>query len=705
MKSFNTLFALIFASSVLSACSEQGQSVAETENPQPALEPINLTFPDIYNDYLNRDVRDDIFYFVMPDRFYNGEPENDMGSATTSISQGGYVIDDMKGFHGGDIKGLEQKLDYLKDLGISAIWMTPILRNKAIQNDGYGHHGYWILDFTQIDPHFGSNQDLKDLISAAHNKGIKIFFDIITNHTADVISYRECHNPDGSYKGEPTCPYKSTAQVEAGDKYTPFIPSGYENVKVPAWLNDPKYYNNQGDSIWQGESAINGDFSGLDDLNTKDPQVLAGMIDIYKNIISEFKPDGFRIDTVKHVDMSFWSTFSPAILNHAKQQGIPNFHIFGEVYSADPIELSSYTTIGKMPSVLDFGFQAAVTDVFYRNKPASKIVQLFEDDDFYNDNDSQADVLMNFLGNHDMGRAGLFINQSLPNVSEQEKLKRNILSHSFMYLSRGIPVIYYGDEQGFVGTGGDVGAREDMFASQVAAYNQLDLLGTDATTASENFDQNHPIYRALQTLAQLRMDHPTLRRGVTFNRPSKGSQYAFAISRVDKQDATEFLLAFNPMNEPQTITLSANHNGYQWIAGSNQFSMDGDVIQITLPALSYSVLKANSAIENTEIGALEFLGFEKQQRVIRFDYQLSQLPANSLPLLEVTTEVKNLQGEYEVIAKDNTPPYSAIIDRQKFNDYAPKEIRVSISNWQGNIRVDTFSLEKSAGIKESLTHY
>ncbi|MDO6712556.1 alpha-amylase family glycosyl hydrolase [Aliiglaciecola sp. 2_MG-2023] len=702
MKYLNTLLTLIFSCSLLFACSKQELPSSGTQ--KVISDPITLSFPDIYDDYLNRDVRDDIFYFVMPDRFYNGNPDNDMGSKSIPISQGGYSIDDIKGFHGGDIKGLEQKLDYLKELGISAIWMTPILRNKAIQSDGYAHHGYWILDFTQIDPHFGSNQDLKDLISAAHDKGIKIFFDIITNHTADVISYQECHNSDGSFIDERTCPYKSKTQLESGDKYTAFVPAGNENVKVPAWLNDPKYYNNQGDSIWQGESAINGDFAGLDDLNTKDPQVIAGMIEIYKNIISEFKPDGFRIDTVKHVDMVFWSSFSPAILNHAKQQGIPNFHIFGEVYSADPIELSSYTTLGKMPSVLDFGFQDATANVFYRNKPAQEIYQLFENDDFYNDNDSQSDLLMNFLGNHDMGRAGFFINQSLPNASAEEKLKRDILSHAFMYLSRGIPVVYYGDEQGFVGTGGDVGAREDMFASKVAAYNELDLLGTEATTATENFDQNHPIYRALQKLAQLRMDHPTLRRGFAFNRASEGSEYAFAISRVDKQDSTEYLLAFNPTNQPQTIRLKASSDGYQWIDGSRKFSMDSNDILITLPALSYTVLKANSAIENTELVELEFLGTESQGRVIRFDYRLAEQVSSPLPLFEVTTEISNQQGEYELVAKDNTPPYSAIIDKQKFIRLAAKDIRVSISDWQGKSVVHTFSLEKNTDVERTINH-
>ncbi|GAC13611.1 alpha-amylase family glycosyl hydrolase [Aliiglaciecola lipolytica] len=697
MKLLHRFFLITIAASTLVACSEQNHSQSKS----PKLEPIELSYPAIYDDYLNRDIRDDIFYFVMPDRFYNGNPNNDLGSKTIKQSKGGFVINDVRGFHGGDIQGVEQKLDYLKNLGVSAIWMTPILRNKAIQSDGYGHHGYWILDFTQIDPHFGSNQDLKNLIEAAHKKGIKIFFDIITNHTADVIKYEECHNQDGSFIDENTCPFKSSLQLAEGDKYTPFVPKGDENVKVPAWLNDPKFYNNQGDSIWQGESAINGDFVGLDDLNTKDPQVISGMIDIYKNIISEFKPDGFRIDTVKHVDMIFWSQFSPAILAHAKQQGIPNFHVFGEVYSADPIELSSYTTLGKMPAVLDFGFQSAVANVFFRKKSPQEISQLFENDDFYNDHDSQADLLMNFLGNHDMGRAGFFLNDSLPNASEQEKLQRDILAHAFMYFSRGVPVIYYGDEQGFTGLGGDVGAREDMFASQVKEYNKTKLLGTEATPADDNFDPSHPIYRGLQKLAQLRMDHPTLRRGLTFNRYFQKNQPAFAISRVAKEDALEYLLAFNPSTESQTISLESTADNYQLIDGSDSFSIVNGQLEVTIPALSYTILKASTPVEMSNVLALDFLGHEKQGRTVRFDYRLSAEISHPIPLFEVTTEIKDEQGAYTLIAKDNTPPYSAIIDNDVFIRYSPTDIRVTISDWQGKSVEQTFALSTNASTEKT----
>ena len=301
---FKQLFVSLSVVAALAGCSQPNVSESTTAQPQQAAADTTLSNPD-------RDVRDDVFYFVMPDRFFNANPDNDMGATDIPISRGGLDITSKWAFHGGDMQGLEEKLDYLKGMGITAIWMTPILRNQAIQAGGFGHHGYWIVDFTEIDPHFGSNQDLKNLIDAAHKKDIKVFFDIITNHTADIIRFKECHNDDGSFKGEQTCEFKSTEQVKSGDKYTPFIPAGLEQIKSPAWLNDPKYYNNQGDSFWEGESAINGDFVGLDDLNTRLPEVVEGMIDIYKNIITEFKPDGFRIDTVKHVDMSFLGRLFP----------------------------------------------------------------------------------------------------------------------------------------------------------------------------------------------------------------------------------------------------------------------------------------------------------------------------------------------------------------------------------------------------------
>lgn len=647
-------------------------------------------------DYLSRDIRDDVFYFVLPDRFNNGNPANDNGSTDLEISSGGFKADDKFGFHGGDIEGVEQKLDYLKGLGITAIWMTPILRNKAIQWGGYAHHGYWIVDFTQIDPHFGSNDDLKSLIEAAHKKDIKIFFDIITNHTADVIRFEECHYPDGSFRGEQTCAYKTLEQLESGDKYTPFIPEKEKDVKVPAWLNNPKYYHNQGDSFWQGESAINGDFVGLDDLDTLRPEVISGMIDIYKDIITEFKPDGFRIDTVKHVHMPFWQQFSPAIIEHAQSLNIPNFHIFGEVYSGNPAELSSYTTEGKMPSVLDFGFQSAAGDVFYRSKDPSVIATLFDNDDYYNDHDSQADLLMNFLGNHDMGRAGYFIDDANPDISDEERLRRNILSHALMYFSRGVPVVYYGDEQGFTGDGGDVDARENMFASKVSSYNDNNLIGTNASTAVDNFELSHPIYQALRNLANIRSQHRALRRGITVNRYFNSQNQTFAISRVDMQDKREYLAVFNAGTEPQMITLEATSTAYELIDGNAMYEINNDKIEITIAGLSHVLLRAEQSIEAVKNLDIELTDIEKIDGRVKFNYDLlfSDSSKNSIQLAQVTTELVTNAGDFVLVAKDDTVPYSAIVLQKIVDEVNPRQIRVTIDNGSGEVNSKLFNIQQ-----------
>ena len=263
--------------------------------------------------------------------------------------------------------------------------------------------------------------------------------------------------------------------------------------------------------------------------NTDDPQVVDGMIDIFKNIVSQFKPDGFRVDTVKHVNMEFWQQFTPPVTEHARAIGIPNFIMFGEVYSGDSDVLSSYTTTGKLPSVLDFGFQGAVYDAIIANKGTKSLERLFANDYKYNDSDSHANQLLNFIGNHDMGRIGYFLDNKEFNYSEADKIKRSKLAHALMYFARGVPVIYYGDEQGFNGTGGDHLSRQDMMPSLVPEFNDDDLLGTDKTTADDNFDKSHDIYKAFKSYADVYHQHRGLRYGEhkTLFADDKPGIYAF----------------------------------------------------------------------------------------------------------------------------------------------------------------------------------
>jgi glycosidase len=212
------------------------------------------------------------FYFVMADRFENGRTDNDHGGLTQTKAVSGFDPADKAYYHGGDLDGLLDQIDYIQGLGTTAIWLTPSFKNKAVQdNNGFpsaGYHGYWITDFTQIDPHLGTNAELRALVDEAHDRGMKVFFDIITNHPADVIQYDEGAAPE--YVSKDEAPYKTASGTEFDDRdyenqefppkdpatsfpYTPIFPTeADETLKVPAWLNDPLLYHNRGDSTFAG---------------------------------------------------------------------------------------------------------------------------------------------------------------------------------------------------------------------------------------------------------------------------------------------------------------------------------------------------------------------------------------------------------------------------------------------------------------------
>lgn len=422
---------------------------------------------------------------------------------------------------------------------------------------------------------------------------MKVFFDIIANHSADVIKFEECHGKDGKqWLGENPglCEYRTLEQVANGEGYTVLVPEGSENIKTPQWLNDPKYYHNQGDSTWQGESSIYGDFAGLDDIDTDNPEVVAGLIDVFKGVVSEFKPDGFRIDTVKHVNMEFWSEFSPAIVDHAKSLGIPQFFMFGEVYDSTPKFLSTFTTTGKMQSILDFGVQSGIYKSLIEHKGTNELEAIFNSDHFYKDEDSDASMLVTFTGNHDMGRFAHMLERENPEMSEAEKLARIKLSNALMYFSRGIPVVYYGDEQGFVGDGNDKDSRQDMMPSMVASYNDDDLLGTDATTADDNFDQSHVLYQDLVMLANLYLEHDALRHGQQAQVYAQDTPGIYAFTRTLNNE--QYLVVANTATTEQQKTMTLSYAGFEPVVLAKDKSEDNGVVTINLAPLSYAIYKA-----------------------------------------------------------------------------------------------------------------
>ncbi|MFI6468776.1 pullulanase-type alpha-1,6-glucosidase [Streptomyces sp. NPDC050516] len=543
------------------------------------------------------------FYFVLPDRFANGDTSNDRGGLTGSRLDTGYDPTDKGFYQGGDLKGLTRKLDYIKGLGTTAIWLAPIFKNKPVQGTGKdasaGYHGYWITDFTQVDPHFGTNADLAGLIAGAHAKGMKVFFDVITNHTADTVDYAEKqygYRPKGAYpyldtSGRPFDDRAGMKKVDANSfPYTPVV----KEKKVPAWLNDPTMYHNRGDSTFAGESAEYGDFSGLDDLWTERPEVVSGMEQIYEKWVRDFAVDGFRIDTVKHVDLDFWTQWATALDAYAKKRGRPDFFMFGEVYSADTAITSPYVTRGRLDATLDFPFQDAARQYASQGAPATKLASLFADDYRYTTDKANAYEQVTFLGNHDMGRIGTFLKQDHPGAGDAELLQRDRLANELMFFSRGNPVVYYGDEQGFTGAGGDKDARQTMFASKVPDYLDDDELGTDRTHASDAYDPTHPLYRTIADLSRLTKANPALRDGVQTERYAKDSVYAF--SRTDAATRTEYLVAVNNATEPKTVSVptgSADADFRVLYGGSGTVRSGSDAtVEVTVPALSSLVLRA-----------------------------------------------------------------------------------------------------------------
>ncbi|WP_238150995.1 pullulanase-type alpha-1,6-glucosidase [Kribbella sindirgiensis] len=567
---------------------------------------------------LRPDLTKERFYFLMADRFANGDTSNDAGGLSGDRLQTGLDPKDKGFYHGGDLAGVIQKLDYIKSLGTTSIWLTPSFKNQPVQGAGTnasaGYHGYWITDFTQIDPHLGTNADMQRLIDLAHRKGMKVFFDIITNHTADVIDYQ---SGQYGYIPKSTSPYKDAQgnvfddkQYAGGDTFPqldartsfPNVPvfrtPADANLKVPAWLNDPTLYHNRGDSTFAGESAEYGDFVGLDDLFTEQPKVRDGMIDVYRTW-AELGIDGFRIDTVKHVNLEFWQKFSPAILAAARGAGSKDFFMFGEVFDANPQFMSTYTTKGALQATLDFGFQQSAV-AYAKGDPSTKLQDFYADDDYYTDTDSNAYELPTFLGNHDMGRVGTFLKQG--GAAGQDLLARDKLAHSLMYLTRGQPVIYYGDEQGFTGPGGDKDARQDMFATQTDEYADDEVVDGSGTTTigkKDRYDVNSPMYKHIAELAKLRAKYPALSDGRQVHRYASKTNGLYAFSRLGS-DNVEYLVVANNTKTAAAATV-ATYGPNTWLkpvyGGSKSLKTDREGrVAVSQAPLSVTVYQAQTKV-------------------------------------------------------------------------------------------------------------
>ncbi|WP_426508607.1 pullulanase-type alpha-1,6-glucosidase [Dactylosporangium sp. McL0621] len=619
------------------------------------------------------------FYFVLADRFADGDPGNNTGGLGGDRLSTGYDPTDKGFYHGGDLKGVIDKLDYIQGLGTTAIWLAPVFKNRPVQGSGAdvsaGYHGYWITDFTQIDPHFGTKEDLKVLTRKAHQRGIKIYLDVITNHTADVIRYAQNQY---TYRNKTDYPYKDANGNKFDDSnyadgthgfppvnaqsfpYTPVFPSESDKtVKQPAWLNDPTMYHNRGDSTFSGENAEYGDFFGLDDLWTERPEVVKGMTKIYSDWVRDSGIDGYRIDTTKHVDLPFWPQFVQGVESAAEKAGKPDFFMFGEVYDANPAFDSRYVRKGRLPATLDFPFQQAAADFVAKGGSGQELADMYAQDDMYTSAGTSAQYLPTFLGNHDMGRIGYFV--ATGGTDPATHLRRDELGHELMFLTRGQPVVYSGDEQGFTGAGGDKDARQDMFATKTADYLDDDLLGTDTTHAVAHYDTNHPIYRTIASLADLREHNPGLRQGVQVTRYA--DQNVFAFSRIDPDQRVEYVVASNNGTGTKTVTIptsmaSTTFDQLYPSTGAIAATAGNGGLQLSIPALTTLVFKARGQIAKATA---------KPQITLAVDPApagVAQVRAsvNGDPLSTVTFAARAGDGAWKLLGTDQAGPYAAYHD-------------------------------------------
>ncbi len=598
-KTRNRWRAVVAAAALMSAA--QGSALAQTAPTPAVLEALRQRPP-----------QDEVIYFLLPDRFANGDPANDNGGYAPQRLVSGFDPTDTDFYHGGDLAGVIERLDYIKGLGATAVWLAPIFKNKPVQTHGNytgaAHHGYWITDFTTVDPHFGDEATMRALVDAAHTRGMKVYLDIVANHTADVIRYRECPQNDCAYRSRADYPYTRKGGVDGAPindgfdgrdfsrltrpdyAYSPYVPAGEENAKVPAWLNDPIRYHNRGESTFSGESSLDGDFAGLDDLLTEDPFVVQGMIDIFGGWIDRYGIDGYRIDTARHVDPEFWQAFIPAMKARAAAKGIPNFHMFGEVYDPDPAVTARFTRVDGYPAVLDFPFQKQATDVAAGKVGTDALAKLFDADAIYADGAETAAILPTFLGNHDMGRIGFFVKQANPQADDAELLARIKLAHALMMFSRGVPTLYYGDEQGFAGAGGYGNSRQDMWPSRTPVYaDETPVGGRQPAYSTEA-----PLYKAIAEMARLRAAEPALRRGRQVVRAYGDKPGLFALSRLT-DDGGEVLALFNSSTAPVAAQVEVEPGSLRWQALRGDCAARSSAtasVAVRIPPLDYLVCKS-----------------------------------------------------------------------------------------------------------------
>lgn len=466
-------------------------------------------------------------YQLITDRFYNGDTSNDN-------AEGNYSPGNPTGIHGGDFAGIQQKLDYIKALGATAIWISPIVLNTEGQ-----FHGYSALNFYAVAPHWGSLSNLQALVQAAHARGLLVIDDIVVNHAGDLVTGSGSGYPNYNYPTGYTLNYVNGSKTYP----TPFN----LNATNPSLTNLFHNYGNIGNFNDTNQTQL-GSLAGLNDFRTETPYVRSNMAAIYQYWIAQIGFDAFRVDTALEVDMGCWQSFCPAIHSYAATNGNTNFFIFGEAYDGSESRVGPYTgTQGggpfKFDSVVDYPLYYAINSVFAAaNGNTQQIENHYNNVDALYDPASQMQ-LVTFLDNHDNPRF-LSTSESKGNTNELE------VALAFLYTARGVPCLYYGTEQGFYGTT-DPNDREDMFAGLFKDGPSGSVV-TLSSPGSDNFNMTHPLFQWIARLNNFRRLYPAIALGTHVNHWNNPSGPGlFAYSRV--LNTQEVFVVFNTATSSQTL--------------------------------------------------------------------------------------------------------------------------------------------------------
>ena len=436
------------------------------------------------------DWRDQIIYFVVTDRFADGDPTNN------DLHTGEFRAGSERHYNGGDLAGLTQRLDYIRGLGATALWITPPVANQWVGPHGSytGYHGYWAENFRQVDRHLGTLADYQRLSHALHTAGMYLVQDIVVNHTGDYFDYPggwDARDPARYYvpwRNSPPVPAPSQPPFDRNDPRNP----AHRIAGIYHWTPGIADFNEK-------FQELNFQMAGLDDLNTENPTVRRALRASYGHWIRQVGVDAFRVDTAFYVPPDYFTDFlhaadwrAPGIATLAQRTGRQQFHIFGEGFGIDQpyhdeqaLKIESYMTgpAGEplLPGMLNFPLYGTLGDVFARGRPTAELAYRITRTMQVH---ARPHLMPTFVDNHDVDRflAG----------GTEAGLKQALLA---LMTLPGIPVIYYGTEQGFTQP------RAAMFAAGWGSGGR------------DHYNPDTSLYRFIAAAARLRHDHHLFSRG------------------------------------------------------------------------------------------------------------------------------------------------------------------------------------------------